>query len=178
MIAYKFLRLDGTAVFSGFPWPLPTNGRAAAWVEAPIDPCRSGVHACRTSDLPYWAGPVLYEIELDGDIVEQRSKVVAARGRILRQIDEWDERVAEEYTRMCANRARELALGAERPMPDWADAALAAVPEGPALLGFCAARIAEEIDGVDGYRRERETQSRWLVRRLGLGAGRDIEGSG
>ena len=169
MIAYKFLRRDGTAVFSGFTWPIPPNGRAGRWVEAPVDPCRSGVHACRPRDLPYWTGEVLYEVELDGEIVEQRSKVVAARGRIHQRIDAWDEAAAEEYTRRCADRAHELALAAERPIPDWAEAARAAVPEGPALLGFCAARIAEEIDGLAGYRREREAQSHWLVERLGLG---------
>ena len=168
MIAYKFLRRDGTAVFSGFTWPIPTNRRAGRWVEAPVDPCRSGLHACRPGDLPYWAGDMLYEVELDGKIVEQRSKVVAARGRILRRVDDW-EAAAEEYTRLCADRAHELALAAERPIPDWAEAARAALPKGPALLGFCAARIAEEIDGLDGYRREREAQSRWLVERLGLG---------
>ena len=173
MIAYKFLRRDGTAVFSGFTWPLPRSGQAGDWVEAAVDPCRGGIHACRPGDLPYWAGEVLYEVELDGKIVEQRSKVVAARGRILRRVDVWDEVAAEEYTRMCADRAHELALAAERPIPDWAEVARAAVPEGPALLGFCAARIAEEIDGLAGYRREREAQSRWLVERLGLGRGKE-----
>jgi hypothetical protein len=170
VIAHKFLRRDGTAVFSGFGWPLPTNGRFGPWVVAPVDPCRSGVHACRSSDLPYWIGPILYEVELAGEIVEQRSKVVAARGRILRRVVAWDDDAAEDYTRMCADRARELALSAKRPIPDWAEVTLALVPEGPAVLGFCAARIAEEVDGLDGYHREREAQSRWLVERLELGA--------
>jgi hypothetical protein len=169
LIAYKFLRRDGTAVFSAFGWPLPTHGRSGRWVDAPVDPCRSGVHACRPSDLPYWIGPILYEVELAGEIVEQRSKVVAARGRILARVARWGEAAAADYTRMCADRARELALGADRPIPDWADA-LAAFPEGPAVLGFCAARIAAEVDGRDGYQRERAAQSRWLVERLGLGA--------
>jgi hypothetical protein len=170
VIAHKFLRGDGTAVFSGFAWPLPTNGRSGPWVAAPVDPCRSGVHACRPSDLPYWIGPILYEVELAGEIVEERSKIVAARGRILRRVVRWDGAAAAEYTRVCADRARELALGAERPILDWVETALALVPEGPAVLGFCAARIAAEVDGTDGYHREREAQSRWLVDRLELGA--------
>ena len=127
MIAYKFLRRDGTAVFSGSTWPVATNDQAGEWVKASVDPCRSGVHACRPRDLPYWVGALLYEVELDGEIVEQRSKVVAARGRILRRIDAWDEAAAEEYTRMCADRAHELALAADRPIPDWAEAARAAL---------------------------------------------------
>jgi hypothetical protein len=171
VIAYKFLHPDGTSLFSGFRWPLPEDGRPGPWVEAIIDPCRSGVHACRQQDLPIWVGPALYELELDGEIAEQRSKVVAARGRILKTVGAWDDRTRDEYTRMCADRARELALVAERPLPDWAEVAEAAVPEGPALLGFVAARIAGEIDGPDGYHRERRAQARWLVDRLGLGQG-------
>ena len=84
MKAYKFLRADGTGVFTGFAWPLP-DGAPGAWVETEPDPCRSGIHACRLGDLPYRAGRVLYEIELDGDVVEHKTKVVAARGRLARR---------------------------------------------------------------------------------------------
>ena len=51
MIAYKFLRPDGTGVFTGFSWPLP-NGGPGRWVEANVEPCRSGIHACRPEHLP------------------------------------------------------------------------------------------------------------------------------
>ena len=80
MIAYKFLRDDGSSVFTSFGWPLPASG-PGVWVEAPIEPCRSGIHACRLSDLPYWAGRVLYEIELGGEIVDEPDKLAATRGR-------------------------------------------------------------------------------------------------
>jgi hypothetical protein len=56
VIAYKFLRPDGTGVFTRFAWPLPADGRPGAWVEAPVVSCRSGLHACRVSDLPLWLG--------------------------------------------------------------------------------------------------------------------------
>jgi hypothetical protein len=42
------------------------------------------------------------------------------------------------------------------------------IPEGPALLGFVAARIAEEISGDKAYQAERARQTDWLVQRLGL----------
>ena len=42
------------------------------------------------------------------------------------------------------------------------------VPEGPALLGFVAARIAEEVAGPAAYHTERTLQSGWLAARLGL----------
>ena len=79
MIAHKFLRADGTSPFMRFRWELPAEG-PGRWVEGPADPCRSGVHACRPGDLPYWAGEALYEIELEGEVVESASKLVAPRG--------------------------------------------------------------------------------------------------
>jgi Arc/MetJ family transcription regulator len=165
VIAYKFLRSDGTSVFTRFRWPLPDGG-AGAWVEAAIDPCVSGIHACRRGDLPLWPGRTLYEIELDGEVLEEAMKVVASRGRLLRRIEAWDDAFRDEYTRMCADRAHELARGAS--LDAWDAVIEPSVPEGPALLGFIAARIADEISGPDAYRAERARQADWLAERLGL----------
>jgi hypothetical protein len=162
VIAYKFLRADRTAVFTGFRWPL------GEWVEAPVEPCRSGIHACRTADLPYWIGRALFEVELDGEIVEEHTKVIASRARLTRRVDAFDDALRDAYTRMAADRAHELARGAG--LSGWDAVVEPSVPEGPALLGFVAARIAEEIDGPDAYGAERARQSAWLVARLALGA--------
>ena len=113
VIAYKFLRSDGRSVFTAFGWPLPADG-PGAWVEAPVDPCRSGIHACRASQLPHWAGRVLYEVELGGDVVEDGGKLIAPRGRLVRRVGAWDEQ-RDAYTRMCADRAHELVRGGRRP---------------------------------------------------------------
>ncbi|HEX2410168.1 MAG TPA: hypothetical protein VHJ39_03280 [Solirubrobacteraceae bacterium] len=165
MIAYKFLRADGTSVFAQFPWPLPSGG-AGAWVGAEVDPCRTRIHACRRGDLPLWAGRRLYEIELDGEILEQATKVVASHGRLLRRIEAWDDAFRDRYTRMCADRAHELARGAS--LEGWEAVIEPSVPEGPALLGFVAARIAEELSGPDAYTAERARQADWLAERLAL----------
>jgi hypothetical protein len=165
VIAYKFLDADGSAVFTRFRWPLPEEG-PGPWVDATVDPCRSGIHACRRADLPHWAGRTLYEIELEGEIVEEATKVVAPRGRLLRRIEAWDDAFRDEYTRMCADRAHELARGAS--LDRWDAVIEPSVPEGPALLGFVAARIAEEIAGHDAYTAERRRQADWLAERLGL----------
>lgn len=167
MIAYKFLKPDGTSVFTDFGWPLP-NGGPGAWVDAHVEPCRSGIHACRPPQLPLWAGQVLYEVELDGEIVEDRTKLVAGRARLVRRIDAWDQGVRDRYTRMCAERAHELARGASPPLELWEAAVEPSVAEGPALLGFMAARIAEEIDGPEAYHEERARQTEWLVEQLRL----------
>ena len=163
MIAYKFLRTDGSTVFSGFRWPLPGDG-PGPWVEAEVDPCCSGIHACRPGDLSYWVGQTLYEIELDGEIVEERNKVIASRGRLLRRIDAWDQ-IRVEFTRMCADRAHEIASA--EPALTALDADIEpSIPDGAAMLGFMAAAIAEERGGMDAYRAERERQSAWLAERL------------
>jgi len=165
MIAYKFLRPDGTSVFTRFTWPLPDSG-PGPWVDAGVDPCRSGIHACRRGDLPLWLGRSLYEIELEGEVQEEATKVVAPRGRLLRRIEKWNESTRDEYTRMCADRAHELARAAD--LADWDAVVEPSVPEGPALLGFVAARIAEKISGAEAYHAERRHQADWLAERLGL----------
>ena len=162
MIAYKFLRRDGTGVFTRFAWPSPGE-----WVDAPIVPCRSGIHACRVADLPLWLGRELYEVELDGEIVEEPTKVVASRARLVRRIDEWDDALRDAYTRDCADRAHALARAADPPLTDWEAVIEPSIPEGPALLGFVAARIAEEISGPAAYRAERDRQADWLAERQG-----------
>lgn len=170
MIAYKFLRRDATSVFTAFRWPLPPgrDGPPGPWVEATVQPCRSGIHACRPADLPLWAGQVLYAVELGGDIVAQPTKLVASRARLLRRIDGWDGAVADRYTRMCADRAHELALATAPLLEDWDAVIEPSVREGPALLGFVAARIAEERFGRAGYGAERARQTAWLEAELGL----------
>jgi hypothetical protein len=163
VIAYKFLRDDGTGVFTRFAWPLPDGG-PGEWVEAPIVTCRSGIHACRVHDLPLWLGRELYEAELDGVIVEEPTKVVASRGRLLRRVDAWDDATRAAYSRACADRAHGYAAG----MPEWEMAVEPAAAGGPASIGFIAARIAEERDGMAAYHAERTRQVEWLAAALGL----------
>jgi hypothetical protein len=168
VIGYKFLHSDGTGVFTAYRWPLPEAGEPGSWVETRVDPCRSGIHACRPADLPLWIGEILYEVELAGEIVEQSSKVVAARGRLLRRIDAWDDQLRDAYTRMCADRAHEIALAASPLLDQWDAVVEPSVPEGPALLGFVAARIGEQRSGRPAYHAERARQAGWLVAHLGL----------
>jgi hypothetical protein len=166
MIAYKFLRPDGTGPFSRFAWPLPRDGAPGEWVAAEPDVCASGIHACRVGDLPYWMTGDLWEVELDGALLEEPRKIVAGRGRLVRRVDAWDAAARAAYGAACAERARERA---ER-QPDLAGYARDAArnAEHPGTVGFIAARIAELEGGSKAYEAEREWQARWLADRLGL----------
>lgn len=166
MRAYKFLTADGLGVFSHFSWPLPDGG-PGPWVESEVDPCRAGIHACRSVDLPYWVAPALYEIELDGRVVEQALKLVAPRGRLIRRIDAWNDGAREAYGQMCFARAHELADAAGGRLEGWAPPSEIALVES-ARLGFIAATIAEQLAGIDAHLDERRRQSNWLVEHLTL----------
>jgi hypothetical protein len=167
VIAFKFLTVDAASPFTGFRWDLPEDG-PGAWIEAAVEPCRSGIHACRRDDLPLWLGRVLYEVELDGEIVSEPTKLIASRARLRRRIDAWDEQLRDAYTRMCADRAHDLALRSSPRLEGWDAVIEPSVPEGPALLGFVAARIAEERGGRPAYLEERSRQARWLAERLAI----------
>ena len=165
MRAYKFLTSDGLGLFSRFAWPLP-NGAPGTWVDADVDPCREGIHACRHADLPYWIAPALYEIELGGPVTEQTTKVVAPRGRLLGRVAAWDDEAREAYGRMCVARAQELVAAAPERLGAWAPTM--DMSHNSAQVGYVAARIAEELGGAEGYRAERRRQSDWLVEHLAL----------
>ena len=94
-------------------------------------------------------------------------KVVAPRGRLTRRIESWNDETREAYSQLCIARAAELAAASPQPLRAWAPPSEASAG-GPALMGFIAARIAEEIAGVDAYLDERARQTNWLVERLGL----------
>jgi hypothetical protein len=92
MRALKFLDEGGVGRFSAFRWPQPSAAGPGDWVEAggEAHACVRGVHACTKETLPYWLGPELYVIELEGAITRAESKVVAERGRLVRRVEAWD----------------------------------------------------------------------------------------
>ena len=115
MQAYKFLADGAAGRFSGFTWPQPEGGKPGAWIVADaVDVCRSGVHACRTRDLLDWIDDELWEVELDGELEEQESMILARRGRLLRRIEAWDAAAAAAFADDCAWRAQAIAVRALR----------------------------------------------------------------
>ena len=163
VIAYKFLAAGAVAPFTGYRW------RPDEWVDADrADPCRQGVHACRTRDLPIWLDDELWEVELDGGVVEQERKLVAGRGRLTRRIDAWAPDAAREFGRFCARRTRER-VGYVPVLSGYVSDVDRFVAQGRiAIAGFAAARAAELRVGPQGYDAERLAQAAWLARRLGI----------
>lgn len=163
MNAYKFLDDGAVGPFTGFRWPVDE------WVDAGgVDPCLTGIHACRVRELPIWLGRELWEIELAGEVIEQERKVVAGRGRLIRRIDPWNEQVAHDFGRFCAQRTRER-VGFLPVLSGYvADVDNFVAQHRIAIAGFAAARAAERRDGRDAYDQERLVQAGWLADRLGL----------
>ncbi len=163
VIAYKFLDEGGVGPFTGFRWPV------AEWVDAAgVDPCREGIHACRVQDLPLWLGRELWEIDLEGEVVEQERKLVAPRGRLARRIDAWNDDVAYEFGRFCARRTRER-VGFLPVLSGYvADVDRFVAQRRIPIAGFAAARAAERRDGPAAYEQERRVQAVWLAGRLEL----------
>jgi hypothetical protein len=171
MIAYKFLCEGAVGRFSEARWPAP-----GAWLEAEgtLEPCANGVHACPLEALAYWFDDELWAVELDGEILDEETVLVARRGRLVERIDRWPA-VSRAFADDCAARARELAAGHEdeRVMELVGDAQYHAdradTPRHAVVAAYCAA-VAADTMRPGSFDDERAWQSRRLAERLGLGA--------
>jgi hypothetical protein len=83
-ISLQFLRAGRVGSFSEFRWP-----EAGVWVRVGdnIAACRTGIHACRTQDLPWWLADELWEIELEDEVQLEEHKVLARAGRLRTRIE-------------------------------------------------------------------------------------------
>jgi hypothetical protein len=164
LIAYKFLGAGRVGRFTGFRWEHET------WVDAAMaDVCRTGIHACRVRDLPIWLDDELWEIELDGEVVEAERKVAATRGRLTKRIEPWTPELGHEFGRFCMRRTRER-VGFVPVLSGFVSDLERFVGQNRiAIAGFAAARAAELRDGPTAYDTERGAQASWLADRLGLG---------
>jgi hypothetical protein len=164
MIACKFLDRGRVAPFTGFRWPVDE------WVHAEhVDPCRGGIHACRVRHLPIWMGAELWQIELEGEVVEQDRKLVAAGGRLVQRVPGWNEELLASFGRFCAERTRKR-VGYLPALSGFVADIDRFLSQGRVpIAGFAAARAAELRDGPAAYERERLLQAAWLAEQLGLG---------
>jgi hypothetical protein len=172
MQAYKFLKRDGTSLFTGFRWPV------WEWVEATgqLGWCENGIHACRLEDLPHWLGQELWVTELAGETVDAPDCVVARRARLLERIDAWSAGVDQEFADNCAQQANALAAQTPSVAARAADAVADAASGWVGGAAYVAAAVAAEAaSGAQAgalYQRhflaERARQSSWIRDRLAL----------
>ena len=90
-------------------WSLPTD-KPGEWMPRidNIVPCERGYHLCRRGDLVNWLGPVIYEAEYRGEMVEADDKIVVSEARLIRRLDTWNERTARLFACDCAERVVHL----------------------------------------------------------------------
>jgi hypothetical protein len=100
-VYWKFLRAGAVSPFTGFRWS--ATGRT--WVTAEhVTACATGIHACRSGDLPHWLSDELWAIELHEPVVETEHKVVATRARLLDQVEPWTAKTARALAEECVHR--------------------------------------------------------------------------
>jgi hypothetical protein len=173
--AFKFLARGAIGAVSEFAWP-----RSGEWVEAegPLQLCASGVHVCRAADLAHWLHEELWVIEVGGELIEGVDCLIAARGRLVRQVDAWTGGGAARFAQAAHDHAAQLVAaqpGADQPrLQGFLADATAHMPGGAtALSAFCSAMTIAWLHGGDhfddaGYRQERAWQSAFLAQDLAL----------
>jgi hypothetical protein len=162
VIAYKFLQSGGVAPFTGKRW----SEHESVEVEGALVACENGVHACRPPDLPYWLDDELWEVELEGDVVEDRLKIVGRRGRLVRRIERWDDETRAAFARLCLRRVAEhaadelaeagldaeaAALAAAEEPDEITNAAVAAAAAAAAAGAANAERLASYAEDAVGW---------------------------
>lgn len=168
MIAWKFLDAGRVGPFTGFRWPI------GEWVSAPEGAAEDRlIHACRTSDLPYWVPGApdaeLWRIELDEPVLALRWQVASARGRLLERVAAWGPAVEQELRRDCSAQARRLAAAGRAEDADaYAQYATTTDSWNAGCGMFALAQLARTIGGDAAGDAERARQASWIAARLEL----------
>lgn len=181
MIAYKFLDAEGRGRFTRTSWPTPRGDQPGAWVDTvgPVVPCVRGVHAMRVQHLPFWLDQQLWQVELDGALVETDSLLVAERGRLARRVDAWNDAAWKALCEFCRERTAAHLARVEAEAPSELERARFFVREVDAFIALAAfptavyvAAVAAHVASADApelaYRAERHEQARFLADQLGL----------
>jgi hypothetical protein len=151
VIAYKFLRAGRIGPFSGTQWP----ERGEVEASGPLEACRNGVHACRVDDLAYWLDDELWEVELLGDIVEERLKLLARGGRLVRRIDSWDDATRRAFAEWCLRRVAAHAAAEARHAGFEAEAAALEAASSPDEVAAAAEAAVEATQRAGAGNAER-----------------------
>ena len=111
MKLYKVTDADGYSMHGGHGKWVPGRWRT---VNGPLVPCYRGLHLCRPDDLVRWLGPVIWEAEYEGEVIEAKDKVIARKARITGRVGAWNERTARLFACWCAEQALPYAAPQDR----------------------------------------------------------------
>ena len=111
MKLYKVTDADGYSMHGGRGKWVPGRWRT---VNGPLVPCYRGLHLCRPDDLVRWLGPVIWEAEYEGEVIEAKDKVIARKARITGRVGAWNERTARLFACWCAEQALPYAAPQDR----------------------------------------------------------------
>lgn len=114
MKLYKVLNEDDRSCNGGTGRWTPGRWRS---VRGDLVACKRGLHLTDAAHLPLWLGPVIWEAETDGDLIDAGDKWVARKARIVRRVEAWDERTARLFAADCAAHVLPI-WEAERPDDD------------------------------------------------------------
>lgn len=176
---FKFLARGAVGALSGFAWPRPDGAQPGAWVEVagPLAPCERGIHACSAGDLAHWLHDELWVVELGGEMCEGVDAMVAARGRLVREVSGWRLGGGVRFAHAVYERAHACIHDDPSPAPDalhcLASAARHVQRENVSLAAFCAAMAVARQAGRTcfdqaAYDAARREQAALIVGDLGL----------
>ena len=108
---YKVLNNKGECINGGKgKWYLPTKQKDGTWepgkwmpvIDGELEACRHGYHLCRPNDLIFWLNEAIFEAEFVGESVNICNKIVVRKARLVRKIENWNEKTARLFACDCA----------------------------------------------------------------------------
>ena len=98
---YKTTKQNRNGTHTNFQYPEINIWTAP--VEGELVACENGYHFCTIEQLPQWLDEEIYEIEVDGEILECDNKSVARSIRLVKKLN-WNEKKARLFAADCAER--------------------------------------------------------------------------
>jgi hypothetical protein len=111
MKLYKVLDGNGESCHGGdSTWSLPTQNENGAWhpgdwmpeIEGELEPCENGYHVVRFDQLSQWLHTCIFEVEVDGELIEAEDKYVCRKCRLVRELMAWNTETQRRFSLACA----------------------------------------------------------------------------
>ena len=108
---YKVLDKDGYSCHGGeAKWSLPTQNEDGTWtpgdwmddIHGELEICDNGYHVIKFDQLIYWLNARIFEVAVDGEIIECDDKSICRKCRLVRELTAWNERSVRLFTCDCA----------------------------------------------------------------------------